>query len=95
MLLGTLIKHGLRAGAPFAQEIASRDPALSARLEEEARRHALSTGDLIADTLGRFLAGEDGESWTTLVGNIQRADDPGFVFIETIVRKRLSHCCSH
>jgi len=95
MLLGTLIRHGLRAEAPFAQEIASRDPELAARLEEEALRQSLSTGEFIADTLGRFLAGEDSESWTTLVGNIQRSDDPGFAFIETIVRKRLSHRCSH
>lgn len=95
MLLGTLIKQAIRAQGRFAEEIAERDPELGARLVAEAERQGALAGDFIADTVSRFLAAEDSESWTTLVGNIQRSDDPGFAFIETVLRKRLSHQCAH
>jgi hypothetical protein len=49
--------------------------------------------EFVADTVSRFMAYEDGESWTTIVSNIQRSDDPGFAFIATIVRTRLDHRC--
>lgn len=52
-------------------------------------------GSFVAETIQRFLSAEDGESWTTIVGNIQRADDPGFAFIETVMRKRLAHPCAN
>ena len=39
------------------------------------------------------MAHEDGESWTTIVGNIQRTDDPGYTFISTIMHARVSHHC--
>ena len=47
----------------------------------------------VADTVSRFMAHEDGESWTTIVGNIQRTDDPGYAFISTIMRARIDHKC--
>lgn len=95
MLLGTLIKHAIRAQGRFAEEIVERDPELGARLVAEAKRQGVPAGDFIADTVGRFMAAEDSESWTTVMGNIQRSDDPGFAFIETVLRKRLSHQCPH
>lgn len=95
MLLGTLIKHAMRAEGPFADEIAQRDPDLGARIVEEAARHGLESREFVADTLRRFMAAEDSESWTTIIGNVQRADDPGFAFVETVMRKRLAHQCGH
>jgi hypothetical protein len=47
----------------------------------------------VADTVSRFMAHEDGESWATIVGNIQRTDDPGYAFISTIMHARLDHKC--
>jgi hypothetical protein len=47
----------------------------------------------VADTVQRFMAHEDGESWTTIVGNIQRTDDPGYTFISTIMHARIGHRC--
>lgn len=95
MLLGTLIKHAMHAHGPFAEEIASRDPELAAQIATEAGRLGQDSPGFIADTMRRFLAAEDGETWTTIMGNIQRADDPGIAFIETVMRKRLSHQCAH
>ena len=40
-----------------------------------------------------ILRHEDGESWTTIVSNIQRTDDPGYAFISTIMHARLDHRC--
>lgn len=95
MLLGTLIKHAMHAQGPFADEVAERDPELAGKIAGEAERKGMDSRDFIADTIQRFMAAEDGESWTTIMGNIQRADDAGFAFIETVMRKRLSHQCSH
>ena len=95
MLLGALIKQVLRAQGDFAEEVGRRDPGLESRLREEAERSGMSAPAFVADTLARFMGAEDGESWTTIVGNIQRSDDPGYAFIETVLRKRLSHQCAH
>lgn len=94
MLLGALIKQAMQAQGPFADEIGERDPQLAERMSAEAKRQGMDNRTFIADTVRRFMAAEDGESWTTIVGNIQRSDDPGFAFIETVMRKRLSHLCS-
>lgn len=31
--------------------------------------------------------------WTTIMGNIQRTDDPGYAFISTIMHARVDHKC--
>ena len=95
MLLGTLIKHVMHAQGPFADEIAVKDPDLAARIAAEAESRGMTAADFIADTVRRFMGGEDGERWTTIVGNIQRADDPGYAFLDTVMRKRLAHKCEH
>ena len=95
MLLGTFIKQVMRAQGPFVDEVHERDPELGRRIEAEAVRKGLETPDFVAETVQRFMTAEDSESWTTIVGNIQRSDDPGFAFIETVMRKRLSHECAH
>lgn len=95
MLLGTLLKHAMRAQGAFDEQIAARDARLAARLSAEAERLNMEPRDFIADTMRRFMGAEDSEGWTTILGNLQRADDPGYAFIETAVRQRLSHRCDH
>lgn len=95
MLLGSVIKLAMSAQGPFVDEIGGRDPALACRLALEAGRKGMDPSEFVADTIRRFMAAEDSESWTTIVGNIQRSDDPGYAFIETVMRKRLSHQCAH
>lgn len=94
MLLGKLIKQVMLAEGAFVDELHRRDPELSSRIATEAEAKGLDSRNFVADTIQRFMAAEDGESWTTIVSNIQRSDDPGFAFIETVMRKRLSHQCS-
>ena len=95
MLLGTLIKHAMRAQGPFAEEIACRDAELAARIETEGSRRGLGSRDFIADTVRRFMEAEDAESWTTVMNGIQCVDDPGMAFLEAVMRMRLSHQCGH
>lgn len=94
MLLGKLIKHVIQAQGPFVDEIAEVDHGLALAIETEARSRGMSSRSFVADTMSRFLAYEDGESWTTIVSNIQRSEDPGFAFISTVMRARLDHRCN-
>lgn len=93
MLLGKVIKLAMTARSQFPEEVVSREPELAARLDDEAEQVGMKVPDFIADTVQRFMAHEDGESWTTIIGNIQRTDDPGYAFISTIMHARLDHKC--
>jgi isopropylmalate/homocitrate/citramalate synthase len=93
MLLGKVIKLALSAQSDFPQDVAERDPELAGQLAEAAEKVAMDVPEFVADTVGRFMAYEVGESWTTIVSNIQRSDDPGFAFVSTIMRARLDHHC--
>ena len=93
MLLGKVIKLAMMAQSDFPAEVTVREPELAAQLQAEAQRARMDVPRFIADTVSRFMAHEDGESWTTIVGNIQRTDDPGYTFISTIMHARVSHKC--
>ena len=93
MLLGKVIKLAMSAQSDFPQDVAARDPHLGSQLAAAADRAGMDVPEFVADTVSRFMAYEDGESWTTIVSNIQRSDDPGFAFIATNVRTRLDHRC--
>ena len=93
MLLGKVIKLAMTAQSQFPEEVVVREPELAAELEKEAAAKGMDVPHFVADTVSRFMAHEDGESWTTIVGNIQRTDDPGYTFISTIMHARVSHKC--
>ena len=93
MLLGKVIKLAMTAQSDFPADVVAREPDLAVRLEAEADRAGMDLPRFVADTVGRFMAHEDGESWTTIIGNIQRTDDPGYAFISTIMHARLDHKC--
>lgn len=93
MLLGKVIKLAMTAQSDFPVDVAVREPDLAVRLEAEAERMGMDLPRFVADTVGRFMTHEDGESWTTIIGNIQRTDDPGYAFISTIMHARLDHKC--
>ena len=95
MLLGKVIKLAMTAQSDFPAEVTVREPELAARLEAEADRAGMDVPRFVADSVSRFMSHEDGESWTTIVGNIQRTDDPGYTFISTIMHARLDHKCEH
>ena len=93
MLLGKVIKLAMTAQSQFPEDVVVREPELAAQLDAEAQRSGMDVPQFVADTVSRFMAHEDGESWTTIVGNIQRTDDPGYTFISTIMHARVSHHC--
>lgn len=93
MLLGKVIKLAIEARSQFPEDVQVREPALAAELETEAKRAGMDVATFVGDSVSRFMAYEGGESWTTIVGNIQRSDDPGYTFISTIMHARISHKC--
>lgn len=93
MFLGKVIKLAITAQSQFPEDVVVREPELAAQLEAEASRADMDVPNFVADTVRRFMEHEDGESWTTIVGNIQRTDDPGYTFISTIMHARISHKC--
>jgi hypothetical protein len=93
MLLGKVIKLAMTAQSEFPEEVAVREPEFVGRLEAEAERAGMDVPNFVADSVQRFMAYEDGESWTTIMGNIQRTDDPGYAFISTIRHARVDHKC--
>jgi hypothetical protein len=93
MLLGKVIKLAMTAQSQFPEDVVVREPELAAQLEADARHTGMDVAQFVADTVSRFMAHEDGENWTTIVGNIQRTDDPGYTFISTIMHARVSHHC--
>jgi isopropylmalate/homocitrate/citramalate synthase len=93
MLLGKVIKLAMTAQSQFPEDVLLREPGFAAELEQEAQRAGMDVPLFVADTVGRFMAREDGESWTTIVGNIQRTDDPGYTFLSTIMHARVRHRC--
>ncbi len=93
MLLGKVIKLAMTAQSDFPTDVVVREPEFVVRLESEAERAGMDVPRFVADTVSRFMAYEDGESWTTIVGNIQRTDDPGYAFISTIMHARVDHKC--
>lgn len=93
MLLGKVIKLAMTAQGDFPIDVLVREPDLASRMETEAGRAGMDVQDFVADTVSRFMAHEDGESWATIIGNIQRTDDPGYAFISTIMHARLDHKC--
>lgn len=93
MLLGKVIKLAMTAQSDFPQDVVIREPELAAQLQSEAASAGMDVPQFVADTVSRFMTYEDGESWTTIVGNIQRTDDPGYAFISTIMHARIDHKC--
>ncbi|HEX8841677.1 MAG TPA: hypothetical protein VF757_05185 [Sphingomicrobium sp.] len=94
MLLGKVIKLAMTAQSDFPADVVAREPQLAVRLDAEAERAGMDVPQFVADTVSCFMAHEDGESWTTIVGNIQRTDDPGYAFISTIMHARIDHRCN-
>lgn len=93
ILLGKVIKLAIAAQSQFPEDVAQRDPELATQLAAQADCAGMDVPEFVADTLVRFMSNDDGESWTTVLSNIQRSDDPGFAFVSTIVRTRLEHRC--
>jgi hypothetical protein len=95
MLLGKVIKLAMTAQSDFPEDVLVREPEFVPLLNAEAERSGMDVPQFVADTVQRFMAYEDGESWTTIVSNVQRTDDPGYAFISTIMHARLDHKCEH
>ena len=93
MLLGKVIKLAMTAQSDFPEDVLVREPEFVPLLNAEAERSGMDVPQFVADTVQRFMAYEDGESWTTIVSNVQRTDDPGYTFISTIMHARVSHRC--
>ena len=79
MLLGDLI-NAFEDEAVAAETIMRvGDLALIAAMRKEADAVGLSLGAFAATTVRRYADGASDEEWTTLIGQMGRAEDPGAV----------------
>lgn len=81
MLLGDLIARFEDESVAGDTLTSLGDLALTARIAALAAKNDISVGELAAETVARFVNTAGDEDWTTLIGQMSRAEDPGQVFL--------------
>jgi hypothetical protein len=90
MLLGRLIKDALAGQGQFVADIAARDLALAARVNDAAARKGMTPEAYVGEAVRSFLAEDDAEAWTTVTSALQaRGPEAGVSFLGAVVRRRL------
>jgi len=62
------------------------DVALLAALRERADADGLALGDLAALAVQRYAQEASDEEWVTLMGTMQRSEDPGLTYLTRALR---------
>ena len=85
MQLGDLIRR-LQADKAAADALVSLgDVVLLARVAATAEAFAETPGEYVAASVGRFAAVADDETWLRLIGDVERASDPGAAALKRMV----------
>ena len=85
MQLGDLIRR-LQVESVAADALSSLgDVTLLARVASMAARLEEDPGAYVAAGVGRFMAYADDETWLRLIGDVERADDPGAAALKRMV----------
>jgi hypothetical protein len=87
MLLGDLLSRFDDENVAQEAVLALGDLAMVARLREAADANGLAFGALAAGAVRRYAAEASDEEWTTLMGVLSRAPDPG----SACLRRALAH----
>jgi hypothetical protein len=82
MLLGDLIARLSDDVAAEELVLGLADLALLARLRAQADASGLDLGAYVAAAVNRYASEAPAEEWTTLMGAMTRAQDPGAVYLE-------------
>ncbi len=89
MLLGDLMARLENEDVAAATLESMGDLALTAAVVAAASREGISSGAFIADCVAAFANGASDEEWTTVIGQMGRASDPGQVLLRRAVRAAL------
>jgi hypothetical protein len=87
MLLGDLLSRFDDENIAEEAVLALGDVAMIARLREAADASGLAFGTFAAGAVRRYAAEASDEEWTTLMGVLSRAPDPGLACL----RRALAH----
>jgi hypothetical protein len=87
MLLGDLIARFCDEAVASETLLSLGDLALTARVLSRAAESNMSTGELAAQAVHRFVDSASDDEWLTLFGRISRADDPGRAFLHHVLSR--------
>jgi hypothetical protein len=82
MLLGDLLNAFDDEAVAAETILRVGDLALIAAMRKEAETRGLSLGAFAAATVRHYADGASDEEWTTLIGQMGRAEDPGAVYLK-------------
>jgi len=84
-MLGELIARLDRPNVA-AGVMATFDPVIRERIEHRAADLSVSPSKFVAGAVREFIERADDDLWFQLLTHIRKADDPGLVAIQTILR---------
>ena len=87
MVLGDLIARFRDEAVASETLLSLGDLALTARVSACAAQSKTSTGELASQAVRRFADSASDDEWTTLLGRISRADDPGRAFLRHVLSR--------
>jgi hypothetical protein len=90
MLLGNLVRRLTDEQEAAAALQSLGDLALFARVAEMAHAFKENPGDYVAASVGRFAASAGDETWLQLIGEAERAHDPGSAALRRMLLWALS-----
>ena len=85
MVLGDLIAR-LDRPEVAAGVLATLDPAVSESIGCRAAALSMSPAEFVAGAVREFMERADDDLWFQLLTHIRKADDPGLVAVQTILR---------
>ena len=90
MLLGDLLTR-VDDDALAAEMILSlRDRALSARVADAAAAEELTPGEFAVRSVDHFITRASDADWSAVIGQAERAPDPGEVFLRRVLADALT-----
>jgi hypothetical protein len=98
MLLGDLLNQFEDEGVAAETILRVGDIAMIAAMTRGAEAAGLSLGAYAAATVRQYADGASDEEWTTLMGQMGRADDPGAVCLKrafALLAAQTAGCTSH
>lgn len=95
MQLGDLIRRLQEEGVAVESLLLLGDATLLARVASTAAMFDEDVGAYVAAVAGRFAASADDETWLRLIGDVERAADPGAAALRRMVLWALDDDARH
>jgi len=85
MMLGNLIARFKDEATAAEALLMLDDLVLVTRIREAAARNALTPEAFVVEAVGGFVGGASDEDWASVIGHINRNDDPGLTFLKRMI----------